>query len=437
MANPVEIYIGDADGSGWSKSVGWTSMSLERSKDTLTGSLTVDYFFGYVPQQPVEVDAAYGREILVYIDGWLSFVGIIDGRQGQGSNSDMGGNEGRSVSIGPNEYSVTITARGKTKPLIDSSHDIRANMNGSTTQEVIERLIQPWGIEIDWQAEAQPLEKWRFRAGARVVDELVRVGRENAHYMFEARDGTLVVTDGADRGSGDNLVLGRNILTFSATQSETQQKSEIRVRGQVSANGSWGEDAVLPPVQQVVGNDLLANELRQIFVQHYGNATEASLGRRAMYEANTRSQNSKNVTVDVFSVSTESGVPWDIGLLHRVVIPPEGLDTILECTALRFTCNEREIKTTLTLAPMPAGIRGIDFGPLANLPEEDLNRVRQGAQITYVGQYPAPWSVGNWVVENVPIIGDLVEALGQITERIFGGLRNLEAEQGKPPERIN
>lgn len=437
MANPVEIYLGDADGSGWSKSTGWTSMSLERSKDMLTGSLTVNYFFGYVPQQPVMYDAAYGREILVYIDGWLAFVGIIDGREGQGSNSDMGGNEGRTVSIGPNEYTVVITARGKTKPLIDSSHNIRANMNGSNTQEVVERLVLPWGVEIDWRAQAQPLDKCRFRAGARVVDELIRVGRENSHYMFESRNGTLVVTDGEDRGSGDNLVLGQNILTFSATQSENQAKSEIRVRGQIAENGSWGEDAILPPVQQVVGDDLLANELRQIFVQHYGNASKTSLERRAMYEANTRSQDSKNVTIDVFSVSTESGVPWDIGLLHRVIIPPEGIDTILECTSLRFVCNERELKTTLTLAPMPAGVKGIDFGPLANLPEEDLDQIRQGARISYAGSYPAPWSVGNWVVENVPIIGDLLEAFGDFTTRIFGGLRNLESQDGKPPERIN
>lgn len=438
MANPVEIYLGDVDGQGWTKTTGWTSMSLERSKETLTGNLSIDFFYGYVPEKPVQVDAAYGREVLVYIDGWLAFTGIIDGRNGEGSNSDMGG-EGRSISIGPNEYSVQITARGKTKQLIDSSHDILTNMNGSNTQEATEKLIAPWAIALDWLADPQTLDKLRFREGARVVDELKRIARENAHYMWEGRDGSLIVRDQSTSDEiGPDLILGQNILTFSATQSESLAKSSIRVRGQRTENTAWGEDAVLPPVIEVVGDDLLANTLRPICVQHYGNATPEALERRALYEANDRTQNSKRVSIDVFGVSTSTGRPWDIGLRHRVVIPPEGIDTALECTGLRFTCTPNDLKTTLTLAPIPVAAKaGQQSGALDNLPEEEIDRISSGAAIRYLGQYPAPWSVGQWVVNKVPLVSTLLDQISSAVNRILGGLRSIESVDGKPPERID
>ena len=435
MADPVEIYLGDPSGEGWSKSIGWTTMSLSRSKDNLTGSLQVTYFYGYVPQEPVEVDAAYGREILVYVDGWLAFVGIIDGRRGTGSNRG-GDGEGARTAIGPDEYSVSLTARGKAKQFIDNSHDIHRNMNGFNTQEIVQALSAPWDVEIDWQAEPQNLDICRFRNSARVSDELLRIAREHSHYMYEGRDGRLIVTDGTLPTSGDDLVLGRNILSFSATQSETEAKSEVRVRGQRSAVGQWGEGSVLPPVQKVVGDDLLATSLRQVFVQHYGDATEQSLERRAMYEANKRAKASKSVSIDVFGVASATN-PWDIGQLHRVVIPPEGIDTILECTGLRITCGPEELRTSLSLSPMPKGVKGVSSGPLANLPAEDLEEIAQGAGISYVGQYPAPWSVGTWVVENIPVLGDLLDAFSSFTRQIFGGLRNLEGNNGKPPDRID
>ena len=42
---------------------------------------------------------------------------------------------------------------------------------------------------------------------------------------------------------GDPLINGRNILTFSAEQSEDENKSEIKVKGQRSKEAEWGEKA--------------------------------------------------------------------------------------------------------------------------------------------------------------------------------------------------
>lgn len=438
MADLVTIYLGDADGSGWSKSTGWTSMSLSRSKDNLTGQLRVDYFFGYVPETPVLVDLAYGREILVYIDGWLAFTGIIDTRRGKGSNTENSESE-TSISIGPNDYTVTINARGKTKTLIDSSHDIRTNMNGFNTQEVVDRLVAPWGIEVQWEAEPQALNVCRFRDGSRVIDELGRVALENSHYIYEARDGSLVVSDGAGTVYGDALVLGKNILNFNANQSEGQAKSRIRVKGQRSDTKSWGVDAVLPTVLEIEIDALLPGNDRPVVVQHYGDATPETLERRAYYEANKRAQLSKNVTIDLFSVTSDTGVPWDIGLLHRVKIPPEGIDQVMECTSVAYRCDAQgSVQTTLELAPAPNAVKKADRGLLGYLPEEGLDENFRSVGITYAGNYPAPWEAGEFNITDIPVIGDIVEALGAFARGIFSPLEALDPDgKGKPPERID
>ena len=74
---------------------------------------------------------------------------------------------GHEISIGPNEYTIHLTARGKTKRLIDSSHQHpTTNMMQPTTKEVVEKLIEPWKTQLDWKAEVIKLDKMRFRDGA-------------------------------------------------------------------------------------------------------------------------------------------------------------------------------------------------------------------------------------------------------------------------------
>src|SRR5262245_19181280 len=108
---PVVIFI---DGQ---ELVGWTEMTLSRSKDKMTGELTLSLFMGHIPSAPVAVDCCRGKEITVYIGGHMAFVGGIDKRKGTGakhgdegttasepSSDDSGGGGSYSISIGPNEY---------------------------------------------------------------------------------------------------------------------------------------------------------------------------------------------------------------------------------------------------------------------------------------------------------------------------------------------
>lgn len=391
---PVVITVGG------SELTTWTEMTLQRSKEQLTGSLSVSIFAGAMPSGPIARAAAAGAEINVYVGGQLAFTGNVDKRKGTGakkgtagteeSEGDSGKGASLSVNIGPNEYTIKLTARGKTKRLVDSSHQHpTTNMLKPTTKEVVEKLLEPWKIQTEWKGEVIKLDKQRFRDGARVVDELNRIAVENCYFMYESREGKLVVTDGCAGGGGDPLILGRNILEFSAEQSEENDKSEVKVKGQRSKKDKWGEEAVLK-THKTTKNKRMKSHVPHT-IQHNGDADDKTLERRGRFEMNARAAKSKKIQIEVFHVMSNGG-PWDIGNLHYVEVPPEGIFDMFECTDLTYTVNaDKTIKTSLTLSPPPSAGGGEGFG-LANIKfNTGEARMAQSGISLIAGQFPEPW----------------------------------------------
>jgi prophage tail gpP-like protein len=399
---PVVIAIG---GSALDT---WTEMTLERSKDELTGSLSATIFAGAMQSGPMIEAAKCGAEVTVYIGGQLAFTGTVDKREGSGTkkgkkgadkeNQKSGKGETKAeTNIGPDEYTIKISARGKTKRLIDSSHQHpTTNMLKPTTKQVVEKLVEPWSTQLDWKGEVIKLDKVRFRDGARVVDELHRVALENCYFMYETRDGKLRVTDGVgtESGSGDALILGQNILTFSAEQSEDKAKSKVKVKGQRTEKEKWGEEALLKTFKEIQNS--LVKDLVPLTVQHYGSADDKTLERRARFEMNKRNTESKKLTIEVFHVQTPSGQPWDIGDTHYVEVPPEGIFDVFECTKLTYHVNaEKELKTTLELSPPPSGGAGGESGgfglSMINMAMGAARMSQAGVSLS-ASSYPDPWS---------------------------------------------
>ena len=101
------------------------------------------------------------------------------------------------------------------------------------------------------------------------------------HHLLDRDDGgKLRVTDGvgSEGGGGDPLILGQNILTFEAEQSEDESKSKVKVKGQRSEKEKWGEEAVLKTFKEV--KDSQVKGFVPLTVQHYGDADDKTLERR-------------------------------------------------------------------------------------------------------------------------------------------------------------
>lgn len=349
MAKPVRIFL---DGQELNN---WTSMTLSRKKADLTGSFSCEIFFSYMPSKPVLINAMSGKDVTVYVANQLAFFGSLDRRSGKG-NGKLNGTQ-VSGTIDAESYTVQMTARGRTKTLVDSSHQHpTGTIKNSTTRDIAEQLVKDFEVEVDWQSDNVTLNRMTLRDGAAVVSELQRLGNENGHFFYETREGKLRFTDSAGP-MGDDLILGRNILYFDANQSEEHQKSDIVVKGQRTSTEFWGRDAVVE-IQRKAKDGNVVSKIPYV-IQHYGDATPEALDRRVKFESDKRTSQSLNVSIDVFHVQTPSGQPWDIGTRHYVEIPPEGIFDVLECTELTYHVNAQNIlKTTLTLAPPPSDKQG-------------------------------------------------------------------------------
>jgi prophage tail gpP-like protein len=421
-SKPFRIFI-DGD-----ELISYTAARLSRNKEHMTGTLDITIFMKYVPDEPILINAAAGAEVTAYVGSELAFWGSIDTRRGAGVPAGKTGaspaqtdNSGisRSSSINANEYTVTISCRGRTKNLIDSSHQHpTTNMMRPTNRDVVDKLLEPFDVDVDWKASTIKMDKVRFRDGSYVIDEIRRLCAYGAHFAYETRDGKLRITDDTGRSSGEPLILGENILTFSAEQSEAHTPSDIKVKGQRTDKDVWGEDALLETHKTI--KDARVQSYRPITVQIFGDATDEVLERRARFEANKASAKSKTITIEVFHVQPKSGGAWDIGQLHYVSVPCEGIAATFECTGLTYDVQaENVLKTTLTLSPQPAsggGAQGLKAFDTEGLPTTIPN-LSYGS-----GAYPAAWQ-GPSLSPVVPVAQQLLTGLAALAKKARPNLK--------------
>ena len=143
---------------------------------------------------------------------------------------------------------------------------------------------------------------------------------------------------------------------------------------------------------------------------------------------------SKSVNIEVFGVQA-NGEPWDVGNIHYVEIPPEGIFDPMECTSLSYVVDASStLKTTLTLSPLPSGgVSGGSSGAGFDMPGLDdiisAGASRRGLALSSV-EYPVSWggpmlSISNPLTSAFTLINQL--------DRLKGLAKDGKA---KPPKRL-
>lgn len=399
MAKPVHIFVNRKE------LLGFTSMRLKRKKSNMTGELSIDVFMGWLPDEPVLEGVGIDDEVLVFVGGHLAFTGTMNRRDDRGDAKS---------------YSVKFIARGKTQALIDSSHQHdTGTMLKPTNRFVFEDLIGPFGVSLDWLSDDIDLNRFRLRDGARVIDELARVAEQCSLYVFEGRDGQLKVTDGPEDTVGEALMLGSNVFSFNTSQSGDLSRNEVLVKGQLTSTDAWGVDAVVPTLKRVA--DATVGAFTPITVQLYGDATDELIERRAQYEINKRSTESKQITVEVFHVQQSDGSHWDIGSNHYVELPPAGVFGDFEIVELEYIVDAKKtLKTRLVLAPKPvtAATATSNHSVTATLPE--IAEDTAGAA-TRAARYGVNALSGAWVG---PLLSDVSTVVSEAVDDILSSVED-------------
>lgn len=397
---------------------GWTSATLRRARKEMTGTLTLECFYGSIPASPVLRNIMSGAEVQVMVAGNVAFTGTVDRRNGRGKKrgkGDASENEGanddatfqRSVQISKDSYTITVTARGKCKRLVDSSHDHKQGMlKNVTVPEIFRALIQNFNVSLDDKSNSTiKHERAVFRDGGLVHNELRRWGTEANLNIFETREGKLALTAPGQEQSGVDLILGQNILEFSAEQSEDEGVSQVEVKGQRTDPAIFGKDAIM---RSVMANIPGVKGYAPLKVQLSGDATDERMKTRAKVESRKRQEASKSISIDVFNVQSQNGEPWDIDVRHYVEIPPENIFDEFVVDELEYTVDaDGKLKTTLTLVPVSndggsGGALGVGGGGGSGggAPSRSDAQARGDARRAALGvtddpnQYPDPWSMG-------------------------------------------
>jgi hypothetical protein len=268
------------------------------------------------------------------------------------------------------------------------------------------------------------MNRWRLRDGGNAADEIHRAGNEYATYLWEGVDGRLIASDGASAEMGEPLILGDNIKEFSAEQSEAEGDAEIEVKGQRTKRGSWGKEAINKKVKL---KDKWRKDATLLSIPFQGDATDEALERRAKFEADDRASAMKKCQITVHHVQSRTGAPWDIGMLHYVEIPPEGIYEVMECTALVYEVTADKLETRMELSAAPSG--GVEGG-IGDLAEAaGLGGVTGGVRgvggIGQIGGIAA--SVGSAIGGVGDILASGANFASRATGIVLGALRRAHA----------
>lgn len=322
---------------------GWTDASATRSRSDLTGRARITVFMDWFPDAPPLGAAVGGADVSIYTGDHLFFTGNVDRRDDSA---------GMSVSIGPREYRTTIECRGIAGRLVDSAQPLVPHTQKNTSAISLARLLtEPYGVFLDVRAIDVPVPVWRFRSGARVVDELQRISESTGLFFRESETGALIVEDGTVPGEvGETLVLGQNILRFSMTVASDREREIVSSVGQRVVPEIWGRQAILGTVRNMVEDSvpLVGYGLATL----YGDADISTLERRAYYEIARRAASARTVTATMFGVVQSSGAPWVVGGRHYVHAPQAGLQALLEVESVTVSASARgTLQTELKLTP--------------------------------------------------------------------------------------
>ena len=389
---PFTIVFSGAEFSGW------TTATLSRKKGDMTGTLEFEVFFDQLPRNPVMRGIAKGTEVQAYVGGALAFNGTVDGRTGKGKKgghkkgADAESGASYSASATKDSYSIKVSARGKLKHICDCSHVHETGFfEKKTAIATIKEITAPFSVEAEDKVGLSEALDRTLTDGGNVADEIHNILSDSGADLYESVEGKLMIVNHGDSGSGEALILGHNILTFSCEQTEEHEVSHIKVKGN-RTHKHYGKDAITKPLETLTTGTSKA--FRPYTGHCPGDATPARLKKSAKNEAAARAKKGKTISVDVFHVQSSSGEPWDLNTTHYVEIPTENIFDEFVIEELTYHVSKDELKTSLKLSPKGADSQddGTDTGMISDKQALGIARRNQMGVKYGQGTYPDTWA---------------------------------------------
>jgi len=298
MPNVVSLLVES------SKLIGWKTISISRSMDTLCSSFDfsmVDVWEG----DPVEL--VPNLPCSVSIDDTKMVTGYIDSVK---------------IRTGRDSHIIQVHGRDKTADLVDCS---AANIPGSWKNVDVIRffsdLIRPFGLAVTSNTSlGEKIKDYTLASGEAPFEAIQKICKDRAFVALSDSEGDLYITNSGNLTATDKLIYGQNIISADVEYDFVNRYSLYKVKGQKSGSGdSWGNSTT-----EIYGEatDDAIDRYRPLVITADGQITNSLANKRASWEAQTRAGRSGKLSVTIPTWRQSNGDLWDVNLLVSCDLPP-------------------------------------------------------------------------------------------------------------------
>lgn len=279
---------------------GWEEVSITRQLNSIASSFSL----GFTDKWRVDQESwrlRPGDAAHIHIGKTSVVNGFID-------KLDLG--------LSAQQRTLNAAGRSKTGDLVDCSITGQISFKDLKIDEIVTKLIAPFGLKLLMQADAGPkFDKIVFRQGETVFEAIDRLARERSLIMMPSFEGNLILTKKGTLRCSTELRQGINIISGSASFDNTDRFSEYTVKGQGSGGKGTPTDATQPIAK---ATDAGIARFRPLVVVAENAIDNAAAIERAKYEANIKAAKASRVTITTQGWFERDGSIWDVNKIVSV-----------------------------------------------------------------------------------------------------------------------
>lgn len=286
--------------------VGWQSVQIQRSLDTVADSFNVALSSPF-SSAATQVSIREGDPVEVTYDGILVLSGYIDEVD---ENSDA------------TTFTLAISGRSKAKDLIDCSAIHKGAWRNKPLDVIIEDIAEPFGILVATDLGLEmPIERsFRLQDGEKCWDAIERLVSDYGCRVVSRPDGTLVLTRTGRRVYPDVVIeRGVNVVSGGVKRTENERYSQYIFKASAAADdANYGADAVAAFALEDEG----VSRYRPLVVHKEGKGgkLQSVLKQAASWERNTRAGKAQTLSYRVLTPG-DPARSWEMPNGHGLWAP--------------------------------------------------------------------------------------------------------------------
>lgn len=319
---------------------GWTELSVTRSMRAGAGS----FAFGVSernPVDPTEIPIRKGDRAEVLLGNTPIVSGWIDQRQARG---DASGHE------------IRFAGRDATADLVDCSHAVEpSEWRGRALPAIARAIAEPFGIPVSADVDTGgAFRVFKTEPGEEAFAAIKRAAAHRAVVPIADGAGGLLLTRASTERLPFELRRGVNIQSASATHSDRERHSLVRVIGQ-QRESTEAFEVPVEDAAEVVGeaSDPGIGRYRPLVVVAEEPGTRDQFADRAAWEVAERRGRGLSATIGVPGWEHPAG-PWRPNVRVRVVDSLLAIRGDMLVTDVTYSLDDAGRRTELVLAPPEA-----------------------------------------------------------------------------------